>query len=271
MNYSVAVIMSVYKSDNPGFFLDSVRSMLNQTYPCDIYLYQDGPVSSELQRAITSLESNQRVYVYRSEINQGLASALNNLISIVFDKGYDFIARMDSDDLSLPSRVEKQVFFFLDNPTVDICGTSCSEFGATYALNEKHLPSTHDELVKFSALRCPFIHPSVMFRSRVFAKGARYPENTHFTEDMALWYILLEQGFNFGNLQEVLIRYRLNENTINRRKGFDKSMQEFKLRVEYMKKLRLYSFKNKVLVRFRIVFHILPGFCLKFLYKNFRG
>ncbi len=113
---------------------------------------------------------------------------------------------------------------------MDVCGTSCHEFGASFSLDEKHLPKGHDQLVEFSITRCPFIHPTVMFRSSVFEKGHRYPTNTSLTEDMALWFQLLKSGCVFANLNDVLLDYRLNENTINRRHGIGKAFSEIRIR-----------------------------------------
>ena len=269
-NQNVAVIMSVYRLDSPLALKGAIDSILNQTYACDLFIYSDGTIPLGLEQIIDEIITNTRVKYFGSEKNSGLAFALNQLIDIVIVSNYQYIARMDSDDISRVSRIERQVNYFNDNPTVDVCGTSCREFGASYALDEKHLPQTHDELLSFSIARCPLIHPSVMFRSSVFVSGNRYPTNTALTEDMALWFNLLKKGYRFGNINEVLLDYRLNENTIDRRKGMGKALSEVRLRTVNMLALKQFSFKNVLLICSRIIFHLMPSSLVKLAYKKAR-
>lgn len=185
-------------------------------------------------------------------------------------KGYKYLARMDSDDISMPDRIAKQVNFLENQKNIDVLGGACEEFGASFALKYKSLPLTHDELKLFSIIRCPFIHPTVMFRASIFHSDIRYPTNTLLTEDMALWFILLEKNIIFANLPDILIKYRMDENTIHRRKGLSKAINEVKLRHSYMRKIKSSNFKNFFGLTIRFIFHLLPVAIIKILYKNAR-
>ncbi|WP_318411747.1 glycosyltransferase [Photobacterium leiognathi] len=267
---SVAVIMSVYRSDDPQMLQDAVESILNQTVLCDLLIYQDGDVPEKLSNLLKKYKDRNNIKLFINPINKGLAHGLNYLINESLDKRYDYIARMDSDDISRESRIEQQVKFLNENLDIDVLGTSCREFGASFALEEKHLPKFHEELINFSITRCPLIHPSVMFRSSVFKNGIRYPENTTLTEDMALWFLLLNKGYRFANLNEILLDYRLNEGTINRRKGFSKAMSEIDIRIRNMISLKQVNLKNISLIGARIIFHLMPGPLIKLAYKKAR-
>lgn len=264
--------MSVYRSDNIEDMKVAVKSILEQSYKnAHLFLYRDGVVPFELNQFLLELVENKNITLYESEENRGLAVGLNTLIDKVLSiDSYEYIARMDSDDVSRCERFHRQVEFLKANPLVDVCGTSCKEFGASFALDEKHLPESHEDLLDFSIVRCPFIHPTVMFRARVFESGVRYPTNTSFTEDMALWFELLSKGYRFSNIREVLLDYRLNENTIKRRKGFGKALSEVKVRLYHMVKLRRISIKSTLLILSRLAFHILPDSAMKFAYKKAR-
>ncbi|CAK2711554.1 glycosyltransferase [Vibrio splendidus] len=266
----LSVIMCVYISDDADALSTAIESILEQTVGCDLLIYQDGPVSDELRSVLSYYTINYNVKLFESKDNCGLAFGLNYLISYSLEQGYEFIARMDSDDISYPDRMNRQLVFLNNNKMVDVLGTSCREFGASFALKEKHLPVSHEKLVDFSIARCPFIHPSVMFRASVFEQGCRYPENTTLTEDMALWFQLLSEGVTFANLNEVLLDYRLNENTINRRKGVYKALSEIRIRIKYMINLKRVNARNILLIGSRIVFHLMPSLFLKFAYKNLR-
>ncbi len=273
MTHKVAIIMSVYRSDSLEYLKSSVASILSQTYKnMTFYIYIDGIVSDDINNYLSLLESKTgSVRLITSNSNKGLAHALNQLINIILEDGsFDYIARMDSDDLSRPDRLRKQVEFFSRNIGIDVCGTSCREFGASFALEEKHLPKLPEQLLDYSITHCPFIHPSVMFRISVFNSGVRYPTDTSFTEDMALWFILLNKGFRFANLNDILLDYRLNENTLDRRRGLSKAISEFSIRFKNMVALKKVSVKNILMITARLFFHVLPGSLMKIAYKKAR-
>lgn len=266
----VAVIMSMYRSDNPEMLKTAIDSILSQNYECDLLVYQDGEISKELKDTIQQYVNTNSLILFVNEINEGLAFGLNYLINYAVSQGYKYIARMDSDDISRPERIAKQVNYLKLNPEVDVLGTSCQEFDAPFAIKEKHLPRTHDELLNFSITRCPFIHPSVMFRASVFEKGFRYPEDTTLTEDMALWFLLLNNNIRFANMNEILLDYRLHHNTINRRRGIKKAISEIKIRTTNMIMLKKINAKNILLISARVVFHLMPPFFIKLAYKKAR-
>ncbi|MEX6253037.1 glycosyltransferase [Providencia hangzhouensis] len=271
LNVNVAVIMSVYKGDSLENISIAVDSILNQNFTnLKLFIYVDGEISTEVKSYLDSL-IYKGCFVHFSPKNNGLAVGLNYLIDeVVSQCDFRYIARMDSDDISYENRILKQVKFLESNLDIDLCGTFCREFGSSFALNVKSLPISHPELERFSATRCPFIHPTVMFRTSVFQDGVRYPTDTSFTEDMALWFSLLDNGYKFSNLPEVLLDYRLEESTLTRRLGINKAKSEFFLRNKYMWKLNNFSIYNVFAIYARFIFHLLPEAGLKLVYKNLR-
>lgn len=273
----IAVIMSVYRRDDIGFLTESINSIYNQEgegFSLDLNLFIDGPVSPSMRSYLFDLRPGalvRKVNIVESEINLGLARALNGLIdfSLQFDS-YEYFARMDSDDISTPDRFRKQVLFLESNQEIDLCGSFCREFGASFAKELKKVPCTHDEIVSFSIARCPLIHPTVMFRSRVFTSGARYPVHTRLTEDMALWFALIESGIKMENVPEPLLNYRILESTLQRRLSIGKALSEFTLRLRFMLRLNMFSFRNSFMIFSRLFFHALPSCFVKQLYRHFR-
>ncbi len=269
---SVAVIMSVYKNDKLTHVKEAIESVYQQEDIAPLILvYVDGKIPQQQFSYLESLHDRNIIELTFSKNNQGLSFALNTLIdkALVYPN-VEYIARMDSDDISLPQRLKKQKYFMDAHTEVDILGTACEEFGTPYALVEKKLPSYHPDLENFSITRCPFIHPSVMFRRRVFEQGNRYPTHTCFTEDMAFWLELLYKNYKFHNLPDVLLRYRLEENTMTRRAGLSKAKSEVSLRLGYMFLLNKFSFKNMFLIYSRYFFHLLPPKIMALAYKHLR-
>lgn len=265
-----AVIMCIYNGDVPESAKLAIDSIINQSVTVHLYIYIDGPVNCDLESLIDSISYNSSVHIYRSRDNRGLAFGLNYLIDKVLCCEYEFVSRMDSDDISLYNRLERQEQYLLEHPEVDVIGSYCSEFGSDYSLEVKKVPLNHSELARYSVLRCPFIHPTVMFRIKVFKNGNRYPTNTFFSEDLALWYRLIESGAVFANVPEVLLNYRLTENTLHRRKGIKKAANEVVLRYNYMTAMKLTSFKNILFLLGKFFFHLMPVRVTKYMYKVYR-
>lgn len=107
--HKIAVIMSLYKSDVLDYVKFAVESILNQTYSnFDFYIQYDGYVKEDVDAYLSGIK-DERVHLFRREQNKGLAHSLNDLLSIVMPMGYEYIARMDADDISMPERFDKQI------------------------------------------------------------------------------------------------------------------------------------------------------------------
>jgi glycosyltransferase involved in cell wall biosynthesis len=263
----IAVIMSVYCNDDCVLFQRALDSILDQTVPSTLYLYIDGWVPDQVDDVVKRYAVFPNVKVYRGDVNVGLAHALNNLIDVL--EGYDFIARMDSDDWSTPDRLEKQCNFLVNNRHIDVCGSYCKEVG-DYPDKIKVVPVDHQNLAAFSVTRCPFIHPTVVFRASVFHSGVRYPIDTKFTEDMGLWLCLLDNGYVFANISEVLLEFTLKRETLKRRQGFAKGCSEFYLRLRYILKLKKLTVSNIILIVARLFLHSVPFKLFEILYFKLR-
>ena len=120
---NIAVIMSIYKNDVLRYTKLAVESILNQTYSdFDFYIQYDGPIREDINNYLSSLKDS-RILIQKRAENKGLAQSLNDLLAIVMPKGYEFIARMDADDISEPNRFERQIKYFDQHPDVECLGT----------------------------------------------------------------------------------------------------------------------------------------------------
>ena len=106
IKFSVAI--TVYKNDKVEFVKEALDSLINQTKtPNEIVLLCDGPIPNDIDNFLRDYENKYSILkVYRNEQNKGLGLALRDCVSYC---QYDYIARMDSDDISAPSRFEKQI------------------------------------------------------------------------------------------------------------------------------------------------------------------
>ena len=162
-NYSV--LMSVYIKEKPEYLKEAITSILNQTVKTnDFVIVCDGPLTEGLNKVIADFVTTYSglFNVYRLEHNMGLAKALNN--GILQCKN-EIIVRMDSDDVSMPDRVEKQMKAMKEK-NADIVGSNIIEFVGDISNtgNMRVVPENNEEIIMFAKNRSPFNHPSVMYK-----------------------------------------------------------------------------------------------------------
>jgi len=230
MEYSV--LLTVYKSDNPEYFRLSLESMLNQTVPSnDVVVVKDGPVTDSIQSVIDELsEKNPSIHPLQLEKNMGLGLALNEGLKLCKN---ELIARMDSDDISLPERCEKQIALFESDSELDIVGCPVKEFVGTTdnVVGKRDVPLDNTTIHKYNRRRDPFNHPTVMYRKSKVMKYGPYSDYRK-NQDTDLWIKLLSNGCKAANCPEYLLMFRFDEGTYKKRKSWVNT----KLLIEIRKK-----------------------------------
>ena len=213
-----SVLMTVYKDDNPDYFELSLKSMLGQTLvPDEIILVIDGPITKELQNVIDSL-NNGIIKEISLPKNVGLGLALNEGIKNISN---ELIARMDSDDYSMPERCELQVKEFEKNPKLDIIGCPVREFVGSIGniVGERKVPLTNEEIYNFSKKRDPFNHPTVMYRKSAVEAAGCYSDYRK-NQDTDLWIKMLSNGVTCMNLADPVFLFRFDKSTYQKRKSW---------------------------------------------------
>lgn len=271
---NVAVIISVYHSDTLKNFKKSIESIyVQKCVNVSVYLAVDGKVDSEIHSYIEALAiEHNTMHILWGERSLGLATRLNQLIDSTLEANkFDFIARMDSDDISDEYRLIKQVNYLKENPDVSILGSDIIEIDEDdNILFYKKMYSSHKELKENIIKRCPFNHPTVMFRSSVFTSGHRYIDSLKNTQDYYLWVDLLNYGFKFANINEPLLMFRVNDD-FHKRRGIKKAVIELKSRFYALKKLNVWSLGN-ILHPFMLFFlRLSPSTIKKVVYARFRN
>jgi glycosyltransferase involved in cell wall biosynthesis len=207
----LSVVMSVY---NGGSYLsEAIESVLNQTHTdFEFIIINDGSTDASLIIIETFKNIDPRIILISRE-NRGLVFSLNEGIKMA--RG-GYIARMDADDISLPTRFEEQIHFFNNNPDVGVCGTWIEVFG-DHIKSKKWKLSCSDESLKAELLfsSC-FAHPSVMFNKNLLVENIKYDVNFPHAEDFELWQ-RLSTITKFANINKVLLRYRVLNTSITRK------------------------------------------------------
>ena len=164
---TISVLMSTYCKEKPQYLHEAMKSIwTDQTRkPDEIVLVEDGPLTPELDAVIRSWKQQLQdtLTLVCNPTNQGLAAALNDGIAVA--RG-ELIARMDSDDHSLPDRFSLQERYMQAHPEVDILGGSLQEFNDEGTLhNVRKYPLTMDQVLKTMYRVAPWPIPASCFAS----------------------------------------------------------------------------------------------------------
>lgn len=202
----VSVVMPVYNRE--ALVGRAIESVLCQTFADFEFLVIDDGSTDRTAQVVREF-SDARIRFFPLPVNCGATTARN--VGIRLAAG-EFLATMDSDDVSAPTRFEKQVAFLRANPPIDILSTRSAKIQAGQRLETQHPPD--DASIKARLLMLDgssMFHGSVMFRAAFLKRtGLLYPhEKTD--EDHALWIEAMVRGARFAGLQDCLYDYYRHE------------------------------------------------------------
>lgn len=216
-----SIITSVYRNDKPNFVRQALDSMLvhQSVKPDEIILVQDGPVPEEMSLLLSEYEEKYAnvMHIIRLEKNGGLGNALKLGVE---NANYDLCARMDSDDICLPDRFEKQLAYLEAHPECDIVGGQMTEFIDTpdNIVGRRDVPLTNKEIYSFMKNRCALNHVTVMFRKAAVLEVGNY-QDWFWNEDYYLWVRMMMNHCVFANIPDVAVNVRSGADQYARRGG----------------------------------------------------
>lgn len=267
--HHISVIIATYKGEKPAYLDRALRSIWDdqKRKPDEIVLVEDGLLTMGLCSVVDAWKKilESRLVVIEKPVNEGLAAALNDAIEVAHG---DLIARMDSDDISLPDRFMLQEQYMDEHPEVDILGGSIREFNDEGTLSAvQRYPATMQEVLRTMYKASPLAHPTVMYRSSFFKAGYRYSSKYHICEDVTMWYDAAAGGRVINSLQDVLLEFRRNPSVMQRRSR-EKAWSEFLAYNDGIS--RLYGrFSYKYIYSFmRMCFRLMPASLVSLIYDS---
>lgn len=257
MEFSVS--MCVYEKDNPNHFRTAVNSILQQTLPpTEVVLVVDGPVTDELNEVILDFENRRLFRVIRLPVNQGHGKARRVGIE---NCNYGLVALMDADDISVPERFEKQIACFEQHPELSVVGGLIEEFvgNMSNSVGKRIVPEQDNEIQKYLKKRCPMNQVTVMLKKSDVEKAGGYLE-WYCDEDYYLWIRMYLENMTFYNLQETLVKVRIENDMYQRRGGWKYFQSEAKL--------QKYMLKQKIILPVRYLYNVMIRLCVQVLMPN---
>ena len=234
-----SLLVSIYCKEKSYFLEKALDSILNQTVkPAEVVLVKDGILTKDLEEII-SVEKNKfnknniDFVCVQLEKNMGLGIALQKGLEKC---KYDYVARMDGDDIAAVTRFEDQLKYMNEHKDISVLGGYIDEFSVEgEIIRTKTMPLTYEDLYKYGKYRNPLNHMTVFFRKKdVLDVGGYKPLKG--LEDYFLWCRMLSDGYKIANIDKVLVHARRGDFE-NRRGGFEYFKTYIKLRI-LQKKLK---------------------------------
>lgn len=216
----LSVIMPVY-NEKKEWIIESLESILNQTFKnFEFIIIIDNPENNEAINLISDYTKiDKRIKYYVNEENIGLVKTLNKGLSLCSG---EYIARMDSDDIALPNRFEKQLYYLKNNPEVELVGTNwiCIDENGGLLFNHGKLPTKYSFIKKNIKYNNMFLHPSWMFRRTIIDRGIKY-RDIDYCEDYDFITLLITNNIVISNINEYLMNYRIRSSSISISKSYE--------------------------------------------------
>ena len=262
-----SVLMSVYIREQATLLDRALQSILvNQSVkPSELVLVEDGPLTEGLYHVIDKYKQIfPELVSVKLPQNGGLGNALNAGLK---QCRYEWIARMDSDDISLPTRFEKQLEYLETHPDTDVLGCALGEFedNEHKVMSIKACPVSVDSYIKF---RSPVNHPTVFFRKSSVQSAGGY-QHCHFMEDYHLWIRMYAMGMHITSLQDVLYLFKMDQNTLKRRGGWKYVISELEIQQLLRQQHIISPVRYVANISIRCGGKLIPGNIRSGLYKTF--
>lgn len=207
----VSVLMSAYNSEK--YIAEAIESVLNQTFTdFEFIIINDGSTDKTPEIISEHAKQDKRIKFIDLKKNSGLIAALNKGLDLC--QG-EYIARMDSDDISLPTRFAKQVKYMDEHPECGACSSWAEKFGPNIIKDKilTYMPTV--KLMDFVIYGDRVLNPASMIRKSILDEyNIKYNPDYKYAEDYAFWVQVCKHA-EIHNLQEVLLNYRWHDDNVS--------------------------------------------------------
>ena len=211
----ISVLLPAYNAER--YVRDAIESVLSQTCGDFECIVIDDGSTDQTAAIVQRCAARDGRILLKTGPNQGVSNSLNQGLNMA---GGQFIARMDADDICLPTRLEKQARFLQEHPDYVLVGSRCMLIDPDgFPICEKtDLALDHEEIdASLMRMSWPLVHPAVMVRAEALRKIGGYDPQYKTNQDHDLFLRLAEVG-RLANLDEVLLQYRQHFQSIGAKK-----------------------------------------------------
>lgn len=235
MEPRVSILLPVFNAEKT--LAVCLESLLSQTFKeFEIIAIDDGSTDSTVDILLEYGRKDNRLKIINSE-HSGIVSTLQNAYKY---SSASYIARMDADDISLETRLEKQVDFLDDRSDIAVAGTLVDSvpgitLGAGYSEYFRWINSLvePEQIALNIFVESPLVHPTVMFRKQPYQKVGGYQDH-RWPEDYGLWLRMHLMGYRFAKVPEALVQWRDHPGRISRTNSRYDTEAFFRAKAHYL-------------------------------------
>lgn len=209
----LSVITPVYNREK--YLTECIESILNQTFKDFEFIIIDDHSTDRTLNIIKDYElKDTRIKIISNELNIGATKSFNKGLKISVGK---YIARMDSDDISMPDRFQKQIDLMENWDELEVIGTGAILInGDGIEIGRKKFPSDYKKISKILMSGVPVFDPSVVIRSETLKKIGAFDNRLAPADDYYLWLSLHKDKKLISNLNDYLIKYRIHDTNLSK-------------------------------------------------------
>ncbi|ENX61607.1 MULTISPECIES: glycosyltransferase [Acinetobacter] len=266
-----SVLISIYYKENSEHFNMCMESIWDKQIlkPTEVILVEDGPLTPELNCVISEWKDKLGPILRTKKLTENVGTGRAKNIGLQ-ECTFDIVCIVDTDDICVPERFEKQIDFLVRHPDVSIVGGQIFEFidSIKNPTGMRKVPLSHDELKSYAIKQSPFNNMTIAYRKLAVLSVGGYQHHL-WMEDYNLFLRLIAKGYEIRNLPDVLVYARIDNGMHARRKGLEYIKSEKKL-LDLKKELKLQDpIHANIVFLLRSVFRLLPSTMLGKIYNNF--
>lgn len=250
MSKKVSIILATHNGEN--YIRESIDSVLNQNFKnFEFIIINDASGDNTFKILKNYAEQDSRITLIHNENNIWLTSSLNKWISL---STWEYIARIDDDDIWDKEKLSKQVIFMDENKMFGLYWTAVEIIDSLWTLINHHKNRNKNEDIKSHLLQSnQFTHSSVIIRKDVLNTIGLYNPQYNGAEDYELW-LRIWKDYLLWNSEEILTSYRFHNESISRKRWFKQEILWLKIARKYRK----YYARGHISLIYRCFFLVLP-------------
>lgn len=264
-----SVLTTLYAKDDPDYLRQCIDSMLSQTVPPDEYvIVKDGPITEKLEEVLKEYRVKSSIFkIIGLQVNSGCGPASIEGMKACSN---DLIARIDSDDISLPERCELELALFEKEKDLVVVGSDIYEFidDPNQITAIKQMPYSPEEIYKFGKRRNPFNHSTVMMRKSLVQKYGGYAPIRR-SLDLELFTKLLLNGCKCRNIDKPLVKFRTGTARIKRKKNWTNFKCDLAVYKRNYQEKYISFFDYFIVSSRQLIFFAMPNGLAGYLYNKF--
>ena len=266
-----SILISIYFKEQPQHFNSCMQSIWDhQTLkPSEIIIIEDGPLTAELDQIIAEWQEKIGAILKITKLPQNVGTGKAKNIGLQ-QCSHDIVCIVDTDDISVSDRFEKQVKALSENQEVVICGGQIVEFVSNIDQPSgiRKVPLSNEDLSKYAERQSPFNNMTIAYRKSKIVEVGGYQHHL-WMEDYNLFLRVIAKGYKIQNLNDVLVYARIDNGMHARRKGFEYIKSEKQL-LNLKKELGLQNpIHANMLFLIRSAFRLMPSSLLVIIYNTF--